>query len=1297
MFTIDLRYIAPDRLCSLATGIPLPTTTTGSALYADIAGFTALTETLVRELGPRQGVEILTVHVNRVYNALITQVEQYGGVVVTFSGDAITCWFDGDQSAQLATAAAFALVSAMHDVDSITFANERATLGIKVAIASGVTKRYAVGHQAIQRLDTLAGATVFRMAAAEKVAMQGEVIADRRTVDLLGSAIGVREWREADGEPFAVLEPRNLVAAFTPIMPIDPATLTDDQLRGWLLPAVAQHLEAGLGEFPTELRPVVALFVRFTGIDYDGDPDAETKLDRLIQEVQLIAVNYGGNLVALTIGEKGSYFHLVFGAPVAHEDDSIAALNTALDIRAMASALGYLDPIQIGIGQGITRTGAYGSETRRTYGVFGDDVNLAARLMTHALPGTILVSEAVGHASSHRFLFELIDSIRVKGKVEPVSVQQLMGRTDSAFEDRFYTSPMTGREAELLALNQYLQPIFEGRHAGLIVIHGQAGVGKSRLVYEIRKLLERSRKVLWLTGQANERLRAPLYAISSALSAYFDQSREGTPQENATQYDRAFMRLLEQADDPTLREALQQGRSTLARLVGLDDPELASEATDEKTRLDYAIVVVKTLVRAIAQHQPTILYLEDVHWLDGTSLRVVQELTYAFSDTALAIVLTSREADNDQRFEIEAVYDVPVHNIVLGGLSDDDARTIAQAVLDGPITDALAGYIHAKAEGNPFFTEQLLLDLSERKVLVRTADGYSLRNESALEVPSSVNAVLVARLDRLVAGVKAVVQRGAILGREVDAAVLSRMLRDEELPSIERAADVGIWISVAHLRYLFRHALLRDAAYDMQLESRRRELHRVAGEVIEALYPDDSMQDDALLEHWHVAGDLDRELRYVNRIAHRLIDIEGQYAAAQHLLERSLGRIGESDARRITLLNWISKAAWRRAMNAEATMAAKAARSLAERFGDVSGLATSLHNLGVVAERQGMYKDAQASFEQSRALYEQLGDQAGVAANLNSLGIVATAQGSHEAAREYLETSLAIRSDLGDRPGMSACLTNLGVAAWNHGNYDQARAYIEQSLAIDRELHDRAGIATSLANLAAMVQGQGVDNSARAYNEEGLLLFRDLGDRDGIAFCLENLGNLAVLGGAYDQAKTYFEQSLEVSRELADPVRTAASLEHLGEIFYRQQRYSEAETIHRQALVLRQEIGSTDVHISLNWLARTVLHRGDFEGARELLRQNLQIVDVLDTGPKLAALLTGAELFLTKGFVSAASAIAHYIQSHPMSTTEQRRDVEHILKHGQKHLQEDVRESPLVFNEPLEIDTAIEALRDYLV
>ena len=160
--------------------------------------------------------------------------------------------------------------------------------------------------------------------------------------------------------------------------------MTEDQKRAWLLPPVYQRLHSGRGEFLAELRPAVALFVRFTGISYDEDPQAPSNLNTFIIEVERILARLEGSLIQLTIGDKGSYLYAAFGAPIAHEDDPARGAMAALEIRAAASRLDYHLDVQIGITLGRMRTGAYGSATRRTYGVLGDAVNLSARLMSHA-------------------------------------------------------------------------------------------------------------------------------------------------------------------------------------------------------------------------------------------------------------------------------------------------------------------------------------------------------------------------------------------------------------------------------------------------------------------------------------------------------------------------------------------------------------------------------------------------------------------------------------------------------------------------------------------------------------------------------------------------------------------------------------------------------------------------------------------------------------------------------------------------------------------------------------------------
>src|SRR6185436_16405792 len=216
------------------------------------------------------------------------------------------------------------------------------TLALKAAIASGTVRRLVVGDPAIQRIDVLAGAALDRVAAVEHLAHRADVMLGPDCVRALGESALIVEWRsDVEGMHFPVIgglmEPVD--TALWP--PLAPGVLRADQLRPWLLPPVYDRIQSGQGELLPELRPAIALFLRFDGIAYEDDPLAEDKLDRYIRWVQNVLARYGGTLIQLSIGEKGSYLYAAFGAPAAHEDDARRAAVAALDLRAPPAELGF--------------------------------------------------------------------------------------------------------------------------------------------------------------------------------------------------------------------------------------------------------------------------------------------------------------------------------------------------------------------------------------------------------------------------------------------------------------------------------------------------------------------------------------------------------------------------------------------------------------------------------------------------------------------------------------------------------------------------------------------------------------------------------------------------------------------------------------------------------------------------------------------------------------------------------------------------------------------------------------------
>ncbi|HYF65473.1 MAG TPA: adenylate/guanylate cyclase domain-containing protein, partial [Herpetosiphonaceae bacterium] len=476
-----LAHLPLDRLQAVRAGRDLPLHATGTVVFADISGFTPLTELLLRTLGSRRGAEALTSLLDRVYDPLIAAVHAYGGSVIGFSGDAITTWFPGPD-ARPALACALAMQRAMDDLAATPPPAEApVTLKLKVCIARGPVQRMVVGDPAIQLIDVLAGPPLDLLGAIDHLARPGEALVEGTLAEELAGQLVLGAWREdpATGARAALLQDLRQPVPPRPTEPRWDAGRDAAELRAWVAPAVLARLEDAHAPFLTELRPVVALFLRFGAgeetIDLAG-------VRTYISAVQGVLARYEATLIQVTLGEKGSYLYAAFGAPIAHEDDIRRAVRAAMELRQMP--MDERSGVQIGIAQGIARTGLYGSAARQTYGVLGDAVNLAARLMQHARPGQILANDHVWSTTSAHFHWQTMPPLTVKGKRLSIEVASLRAAAPVAAPAQPVSqTPLAGREAELRTLRELLGQTAP-TSGQAVAITGAAGIGKSRLVHE---------------------------------------------------------------------------------------------------------------------------------------------------------------------------------------------------------------------------------------------------------------------------------------------------------------------------------------------------------------------------------------------------------------------------------------------------------------------------------------------------------------------------------------------------------------------------------------------------------------------------------------------------------------------------------------------------------------------------------------------------------------------------------------------------------------------------------------------
>jgi class 3 adenylate cyclase/tetratricopeptide (TPR) repeat protein len=885
-------YIPMDRRSAVARDEELPDRTQGAVLFADISGFTPLTEALVQALGLRRGAEELTHQLNRVYGALIAEVHRYHGSVVNFSGDAITCWFDGDNG-QGAAGCALALQRVMAQFEAMpTPTSATIRLGIKVAVTAGPARRFVIGEPSIQNIDILAGSILDRMAAAEHLLRQGEVIVGAEVIDRFGDQAQVREWRaDAAGEHFAVLT--GLSEPVPPAPWPEVPSLSPEVISGWLLPPVSERLQRGEGEFLAELRPAVPLFARFSGINYDLDDEAGAKLDNYVRWVQSVLARYEAYLLQLTMGDKGSYLYASFGAPVAHEDDTARAVEAALDLQVLPAELGFIQDIRIGISQGKMRAGAYGGPTRRTYGVLGNEVNIAARLMARAERGQILVTEEVKQSVSG-YDFQDLGQAQLKGRAREQNLYAVRGRRagQTGLRPKGHAQPpLVGRGLEQAMLRERLQNLLGGR-GGCVMIEGEAGIGKSRLAAD---LMEQGRDLgiptLLGEGDAIEGTTA-YFAWRPIFHDLFGLEGVGEPEAAQKQV------LARLEDSPSLLERAPLLNALLP--IHLPDNELTAQMTGGVRADNTHDLLVQTLKRAARAGSVSLLVLEDGHWLDpsswGLALKVNQDLP------ELLVVITTRPMGHlapSEYHQLLATSDT-LH-LKLETLPPKDTLTlVCQRLGVSQLPAEVADLIRQKSEGHPFFSEQLAYALRD--------SGLILVNEGVIQVapevgdlrkvrlPDTVESVITSRVDRLEPAQQLTLKVASVIGRVFPFRPLHDIHPIEaDRPHLPDYLEITDRLDITQLErpgpdptHIFKHVITQEVVYNTLLFSQRRSLHRSVAQWYERAHAADLTPHFPLLaHHWGRAEDWEKTIENLERAGEQAVR-QGVYREAIDLYTQIL-------------------------------------------------------------------------------------------------------------------------------------------------------------------------------------------------------------------------------------------------------------------------------------------------------------------------------------------------------------------------------------------------------------------------
>lgn len=1214
----------------------------GVFLFGDVSGFTALSESL-KHL--EDGAEYVAGIINAMFAELVRELFDHGGTLLKFGGDSLLGLFSGETATELresalrATQAGMAMLKIMQQdkYAAIEVAGKTRSLKIKCGISAGP---YFAAHIGMPPCATnyngmmayiTTGYTVNQAEEAESHANPGEAVMSKAAYALVADAVQVGAvTREPDAGFVQVLAVPQADKSAIPRPHIGeppdgelPAQITYLVNRlNLLTPYLSDELVQRIKDNPVaakiipEYRPVTIMFVNYKGFSDliakmgDANPDLVTRqLNEYFVHMAHIVEKYEGTLARIDQYDVGDRLVIFFGAPHAHEDDPIRAIYTAMEMQATvhenfnalrtASGIFHFEQ-RIGVNTGYLFAGNAGAlDLRQEYTLMGDDINMAARLMAHAPWGALYIGSKT--ADQTRSAFKLGDrfELEVKGKDLLIPAYEVLGSVEAVEPtcDLDNESPFVGRQEEMAILQERGQSLLNKR-GQIIALIGNSGLGKSRIKREFKTWLQAQAGpngnggLLWLEGHALSFSEQTSYWLIAQVLRGALELPEGAV-ENDVLY------ALWKKGEQLLGEEAMEIIPFLANLMGLELGEewawvknLAPTARQKQTFWAAGEFFI-----CLARQKAVVITLNDLHWADEASLALIENLL-DITDRAPVMFFLIFRARRDKgcwrlRNTASGVFPHRYIEINLKALTREDSEELLNDLLGGAAFDmSIQKNILDKAAGNPFYLEEVVRTMRESGVMTPDPahEGRWIaapEKVAQIEVPDTLHAAIVARIDRLTEESRQVLQMASVIGRQFQSAVLRRL--------VQPGSDLNTWL--AHLEqngliqpesgvetdYAFPDALIQEVAYNSLLVNSRRTLHRRAGEALEELLADKiESHCDLLAYHFSCSDDDVRAIRYLQMAARKAHGEHAKTTAIQHYTNL------------LTVM---------------------------ERLEDRSGQADALYQMGVLAYELGDYPQAKPWLVRAAELYQEIGDQDNVGWSVMYVGLVDLKQANYDQAVKNHARALSLAEARGDTYQAGIHLTNAGVVLLRLGAYTRAIQLFKKSLKLKQENNDVNGQGFTYYCLGLVYLDQNDIEKADDAFKDARELWMGLPDIEQVLSHIHHSqGLLALARQQYDQAVEHLQQALTQNNKLGLKAEVIENYSYLGQACLGLGRLDEALDLSIKAITLlaSQKDVEEEQRIYLNHYL-VLKDRGDAEALdylkqayEEMMRQAERITDPKD-------------------------------------------------------------------------------------
>ena len=922
-----------------------------------------------------------------------------------------------------------------------------------------------------------------------------------------------------------------------------------------------------------ERKHVTVLFSDLTGytaMSEKLDPEEVKGItSRIFGEISKIVANYDGFIEKYA----GDAVMAIFGVPQAHEDDPIRAIKVAREIHQLVDAIspevenkiGQPISMHTGINSGLVVTGEVNME-RGTHGVAGDTINLASRLSNIANPGEIVVDVDTCRQVEGHFICEYRETTTVKGKADPVEVHQVLSQRDKPISIRRLSgmrADLVGRNVEIADLSEAVDNLRQGK-GRIFSICGAAGTGKSRLVEEFKAGLDLER-IQWIEGHAYAYSQnIPYFPLVDLLNRLLHIEEKDTPDKVRDKIESGL-------------ESLVSNRNDVIPYVGglysLNYSEVKDVSPELwKSRLQAAILAI---LSALAERAPTVFFLEDLHWADPSFVELMRRACLEIRQPAIVLCVyrpTFSLFTGHQVSNIGQYY----HDIQLQNLSLSVAQNMLASLLKTEtIPSDLQRWVNSKAEGNPFYLEELVNSLIESETLARDNGSWKVtRSIAESDIPSSLHGLITSRLDRLDKQTKRILQKASVIGRDFLYEILKKITEleeriDGELSQLERLDLIRTRSLQPDIEYMFKHALTQEIVYNGLLKKQRREIHEHIARVMESVFKDRLAEFNETLAYHFVRG----------QSATKAID----YLVKSG--EKSLARYAVEEAHQY----------FRKAYD---ILASKAELSEAERI----ILIDILNSWGYSYYYLGEYKEFIALFKSYQLVADSLKDKAKVGMFYGWLGIAHYMAGKSQDSYDYLCKGLELGEKANDQKVIGYACTWLPFTCSELGLFAEGIAHGERAQKIAESFpSDQYLFFKSLAGLSMIHFFMG--DTRRVF--EGAKRILEYGERNSnsrskvFGYYLNALGHW--ISGDMELSQKSHERAIEVAM---DPSYAQFPKATLGLAYFLGGQLQEAENVLQSCIKFcaKRDMGQFSV-ISQGFLAPILIANGHMKQGMEMLEK----------------------------------------------------------------------------------------------